>query len=146
MSLQSLPVKEFCHEINFLLFTQAGGDTDKMLTFKRDCTFYEKTAILWHVRVITNFISTQNHIWIAEYLYFDLYDLYEIPHQTDETIQSILPYVPCKFCRRKTIYPHVNLPLCRKYDRYFMMNFEIWRVQDWLYHNLKVYLIDVLVN
>ena len=34
MSLHSLPVNEFCHEINFLLFTQAGGDTDKMFTCK----------------------------------------------------------------------------------------------------------------
>ena len=46
MSLQSLPVKEFCHEINFLLSTQASGDTDKMLTCKRDCISTNPTIII----------------------------------------------------------------------------------------------------
>ena len=41
MSLQSLPIKEFCYEINFLLITQAGGDTDKMETCKMDFTYDE---------------------------------------------------------------------------------------------------------
>ena len=85
MSLQSLPVKEFCHEINFLPFTQAGGDTDKMLTCKRDCTlknpifimilknfFFEKTAILWYISIINDSKNQKekNHkqIWISQCL------------------------------------------------------------------------------
>ena len=33
--------KRNCHEIKFLLITQAGGDTDKMETCKREFTYDE---------------------------------------------------------------------------------------------------------
>ena len=44
LSLHSFPVIEFYHEINFLLITQAGGDTDKMETCRREF-IYDKDDI-----------------------------------------------------------------------------------------------------
>ena len=84
MSLQSLPVKEFCHEINFLLFTQAGGDTDKMLTYNRHCISTNPTIIIILIfdklffgrlqysyilgQWILQKIKKQYYIWISEWL------------------------------------------------------------------------------
>ena len=77
MSLQSLPVKEFCHEINFLLSTQAGGDTDKMLTYNRHCISTNPTIIIISIfdklffgRLQHSYIwrQKQYHIWISEWL------------------------------------------------------------------------------